>query len=294
LRWPVIYFNRATLLPRRHQADIFGQNRRLKLAVINWEECGMTAIKTVQVLGVCALLAPLFGCSQVPRQPDCAAIGYELRDPLEPVNRKVFVFNRVADEYVLQPLARGYAQLPQAVQDGVHNFANNFAEPKVLVNDVLQGNGQRAMNTVGRFTLNTIFGVAGVFDTAGRMGLPHHQADFGQTFGVWGIGAGPIVEWPLLGSANSRDSVGRVANFMFSPFGDNSDTVAAISTANTVGSTVDQRAEALPLTDKLENQADYYSALRDYVAGERARRVAEGKDGRVDATARYRACELSE
>jgi phospholipid-binding lipoprotein MlaA len=243
---------------------------------------------------MCALLAPLVGCSHTERKTDCADIGYELRDPLEPANRKVFGFNRAVDEYVLQPVARGYEHLPQPVQDGVHNFAANFAEPKVLVNDVLQGNGQRAMNTVGRFTLNTIFGVAGLFDTAGRMGLPHHDADFGQTFGVWGIGAGPILEWPLLGSANSRDSVGRVANFMFSPFGDNSDTVAAISTANTVGSTVDKRAEALPLTDKLENQADYYAALRDQIAGDRARRVAEGRAGYADAAAPYRGCELTE
>ena len=254
----------------------------------------MSAVRAVQVLGIFAVLAPLVGCSHAEPQVDCAAIGYELRDPLEPVNRKVFVFNRVADEYVLQPVARGYARLPQPLQDGVHNFAANFAEPKVFVNDVLQGNGQRAMNTVGRFTLNTILGVAGLFDTAGRMGLPHHDADFGQTFGVWGIGDGPVLEWPLLGSANSRDSAGRVVDFMFSPFGDNSDTVATIGTANTVGSTVDGRAEALPLTDNLQTQPDYYSALRDYNAGARARLVAEGKLGDVNAADRYRACELAE
>ncbi|MEK1942903.1 MAG: VacJ family lipoprotein [Pseudomonas sp.] len=252
-------------------------------------------VAVMRVLAVSAVLVPLVGCSQAPQQVDCADIGYELRDPLEPVNRKVFTVNRVADEYVMQPLARGYGHLPQPVQDGVHNFAANFAEPKVLVNDVLQGNGQRALNTLGRFTVNTILGVAGVFDTAGRMGLPHHDADFGQTFGVWGIGAGPILEWPLLGSANSRDSVGRVANFMFSPFGGgNSDTVAAISTANTVGSTVDQRAAALPLTDRLETGPDYYSALRDHIAGERARRLAEGRAGQVDAAQRFGACELAE
>ncbi len=252
----------------------------------------MSAVKAVQLLGVCAVLAPLVGCSHTERQVDCAAIGYELRDPLEPANRSVFGFNRVADEYVLQPVARGYAKLPQPVQDGVHNFAANFAEPKVFVNDVLQGNGQRAMNTVGRFTINTLLGVAGLFDTAGRMGLVHHKADFGQTFGVWGIGDGPVLEWPLLGSANSRDSVGRVANFLFSPFGDNSDTVATIGTINTVGSTVDGRAEALPLTDQLETGPDYYSALRDYTAAARARLVAEGKLGTLNAAERYRGCEL--
>jgi len=248
----------------------------------------------MRVLGVCVLLLPLLGCSQAARQPDCAALSHEVHDPAAPVNRTVFAFNRVVDEYLMQPVARGYARLPQPVQDGVHNFSANFSEPKVLVNDVLQGNGQRAMNTVGRFTLNTLLGVAGVFDTAGRMGLPHHEADFGQTFGVWGIGAGPVLEWPLLGSANSRDSVGRVANFLFSPFGDNSDTVATIGTVETVGSTVDQRAAALPLTERLQAEADYYAALRDQIAETRARRVAEGKAGQVDSTGLFSGCELKE
>lgn len=248
----------------------------------------------MRVLGVCVLLLPLLGCSQAAKQVDCATLSHDVHDPAEPVNRKVFAFNRVVDEYLMQPVARGYARLPQPVQDGVHNFSANFSEPKVLVNDLLQGNGQRAMNTVGRFTLNTILGVGGLFDTAGRMGLAHHEADFGQTFGVWGIGAGPVLEWPLLGSANSRDSAGRVANFLFSPFGDNSDTVATIGTVETVGSTVDQRAAALPLTERLQTEADYYRALRNQVAENRARRVAEGKVGQVDSAGLFRGCELKE
>lgn len=254
----------------------------------------MQCVSGMRVLGVCVVLLPLLGCSQAAKQPDCAALSHSVRDPAEPVNRKVFAFNRVVDEYVMQPVARGYARLPQPVQDGVHNFSANFSEPKVLVNDLLQGNGRRAMNTVGRFTFNTLLGVGGLFDTAGRMGLPHHEADFGQTFGVWGIGAGPVLEWPLLGSANSRDSVGRVANFLFSPFGDNSDTVATLGTVQTVGSTVDQRAAALPLTERLETEPDYYSALRNQIAENRARRVAEGRAGQVDSARLFSGCELKE
>lgn len=241
---------------------------------------------------LCGCLLPLVGCSsQVTTQADCADLAPGVSDPAEGLNRKVFAFNRVVDDYALAPVARGYARLPEPVRDGVHNFAANFAEPKVLVNDLLQGNGQRAMNTLGRFTFNTILGVGGVFDTAGRMGLPHHEADFGQTFGVWGIGNGPTVEWPLLGSANSRDSVGRVANFMFSPFGSgNSDTVDAIDTAQSVGDTVDQRATALPLTDQLEQHPDYYAALREYIAEQRAQLVADGRAGQVDSSRLWLGC----
>jgi hypothetical protein len=33
----------------------------------------------------------------------------------------------------------------------------------------------------------------------------------------------------------------------------------------------------LPLTDRLRTQPDYYQAVRDYTAQQRAERVAEGK-----------------
>ncbi|MEB0001231.1 MlaA family lipoprotein, partial [Cryobacterium sp. RTS3] len=85
-----------------------------------------------------------------------------------------------------------------------------------------------------------------------------HEADFGQTFGVWGLRSGPTVELPLFGSSNVRDSVGKVANFVLDPFDNvNSSTYSTLSTVNTVGDIVDGRARALPLTDKLELSPDY-------------------------------------
>ncbi|MBI6853819.1 VacJ family lipoprotein [Pseudomonas cichorii] len=245
----------------------------------------------VRILGVFGCLVALGGCSQTATHPDCANVVYDVHDPAEGINRKVFAFNRVADDYVIKPVAEGYEKLPQPVQDGVHNFVNNFSAPKVLVNDVLQGNGVRAMTTIGRFTINTLLGAGGVFDTAERMGLAYHDADFGQTFGVWGIGNGPAVEWPILGSANSRDSVGRVIDFALSPFGSgNSDTVDALDTAQNIGGVVDGRAQALPLTAKLERTPDYYSALRDNTGQRRAHFIAEGRSGQAVPSELYQRC----
>ncbi|WP_409077545.1 VacJ family lipoprotein [Pseudomonas syringae group genomosp. 3] len=250
---------------------------------------------TFKILGLCGCLATLSGCSQTTKQPDCSNVTYEVNDPVESLNRKVFAFNRVADDYAIKPVARGYAKLPQPVQDGVHNFVSNFAEPNVLVNDVLQGNGIRAMTTLSRFTINTILGIGGIFDTAGRMGLARHDADFGQTFGVWGVGNGATLEWPLLGSANSRDSVGRVLDLAFSPFGSgNSDTVDTLDTAQNVVGIVDRRAAALPLTNTLENEPDYYSALRDNVGQRRAYFVAEGRSGKPTPDELYKSCGFAE
>ncbi|MCJ8206956.1 VacJ family lipoprotein [Pseudomonas sp. RGM2987] len=232
---------------------------------------------------VVALATLASGCSTTPAATpgSCDSVPYTVHDPAESINRGVFAFNRTVDDYALAPVARGYRQLPQTLQAGVHNFVANFGEPKVFVNDLLQGNAQRSVNTLGRFFINTTVGIVGLIDVSGKLGIERHQADFGQTFGVWNIAPGPIVELPLLGSANLRDATGKVASFAFDPFGDNSSTVQTLGTINTAGGIVDGRAEALPLTDELQTQADYYAALRDAVAQRRADFVAQGKLGAV-------------
>jgi phospholipid-binding lipoprotein MlaA len=223
------------------------------------------------------------GCAQTPVVPvdPCAEVAYTVHDPAESANRGIFAFNRTVDDYALAPVARGYRHLPSFFQAGVHNFVANFGEPKVFINDVLQGNGNRSVATLGRFVINTTVGIVGLIDVSGRMGIERHTSDFGQTFGVWNIANGPIVELPLLGTANLRDATGKVLSFVVDPLGNNSDTVQTLGTVNTVGGIVDGRAELLPVTDRLRLQPDYYVALRDTVALKRAERVLEGKAGAV-------------
>lgn len=199
----------------------------------------------------------------------------------EPINRKVFAFNRVVDAGLLRPVARGYAHLPRPVRNGVQNFAQNLREPLVFANDLLQANGLRSLNTAGRFVVNSTVGVAGIFDVASRWGMPRHDADLGQTFGVWGIGPGHTVELPIFGSSNVRDSVGRIMTLSVNRLGDSSDTVSNLKTAATIGGTVDGRSRALPLTDQLEKSPDYYAALRDSAAARRSALVEDGRRGEV-------------
>lgn len=220
------------------------------------------------------------GCSQrAPATAACGNVAYQVSDPAEPANRAVFAFNRTVDDYLLAPVARGYTVLPGFARQGMHNFASNFGEPKVFVNDLLQGNGERAMTSLSRFIFNTTLGVAGLVDVSGKMGLSQHRSDFGQTFGVWNIASGPIVELPLLGTHNLRDATGTLLGLALDPFGGNSDTVETMGNVATAGGIVDARAEALPLTDLLRTWPDYYVAMRDYTAQRRSNRVAEGKAG---------------
>ncbi len=139
-------------------------------------------------------------------------------DPLEPLNRVIFDFNEVLDDFVFLPLAHAYRFVfPQPVRDSFRNFTRNLNAPFVLVNDVLQGEGKRAEITLHRFLINTTLGVAGLFDAAKDMGLPHHDEDFGQTLGVWGVDKGIYLVLPILGPSTIRDGLGKVGDAFMNP-----------------------------------------------------------------------------
>jgi phospholipid-binding lipoprotein MlaA len=224
----------------------------------------------------------LVACAQVPTDPEARADYDRANDPAEPTNRTIFAGNEFVDRNALQPVARAYEDhVPGGVRKSIHNFVSNLKEPGVLVNDTLQGNFDRAWNTTQRFVINTTVGGAGLFDVASDWHRPHHDADFGQTLGVWGVGTGPSVQLPIFGPSNVRDSIGKVGDFLADPL--NFIPGGAISTIQLAGGgagAVDGRAEMLSTTDSLEKTSvDYYAALRSMQAQRRAALVEEGKAG---------------
>jgi len=91
----------------------------------------------------------------------------EVNDPLEPVNRAIFDFNEVVQDAFLRPITRFYNDtVPATVRLGISNFINNLSTPVTLANDILQGEGQRALETVGRAMVNSTFGILGFSDLA--------------------------------------------------------------------------------------------------------------------------------
>jgi phospholipid-binding lipoprotein MlaA len=232
----------------------------------------------------------LLACAYVPADPKARA-DYELNnDPAEPTNRVIFAGNQFVDNHVLNPVARGYQDyVPGRVRNSLHNFVNNLGQPAVAVNDVLQGNLNRAWNTTQRFAINTTVGGAGLFDAATDWNRPAHKADFGQTLGVWGVGPGPAVQLPLYGPSNVRDGVGQAVGLVTDPanFVPGSAAVTAVKTASGTVGFVDTRANLLGTTDALERTSlDYYAALRSAAAQRRAALVSEGKIGDVASPSR--------
>lgn len=140
-------------------------------------------------------------------------------DPLEPVNRKIFVFNDTVDRWVLKPVAQGYDRLtPDPVQDRITNVFENLQTPAIALNQLLQGKPKRSLSDLTRFVVNTTVGLGGMFDIAGRNGLPRHNEDFGQTFAMWAGGhQGAYLTLPFRGPATVSHAVGMVFDGLTNP-----------------------------------------------------------------------------
>ena len=153
----------------------------------------------------------------------------------------------------------------------------------VFINDLLQGNVSRSWNTLQRFTINTTIGGLGLFDVAQGRGMPAHDADFGQTLGVWGIGPGPDLQLPLFGFSNVRDLAGKGIGIVANPFNlVAGPVVAVLNGAHSGLGIVDGRTATLPLTDSVERESlDEYATLRSMTAQHRAAFIQDGREGRV-------------
>ena len=233
-----------------------------------------------------ALTLAVAACAHAPADPEARAEYERNNDPAEPTNRVIFAGNKFVDDHALQPIARGYQDyVPDRVRKSLHNFVGNLGQPSIAVNDALQGNFSRSWNTIQRFAINTTVGGVGLFDVATDWNRPGHSADFGQTFGVWGIGPGPSVQLPIFGPSNVRDSFGKLADLVTNPANlASGGAVATIGAASGGAGFIDRRAELLSTTDPLEHDSlDYYVALRSITAQRRAALVAEGKGGDVVA-----------
>jgi phospholipid-binding lipoprotein MlaA len=205
-------------------------------------------------------------------------------DPAAPTNRTVFGGNMFVDRHVIKPVARFYvADIPVGAQHGVHHFVANLGEPQILINDVLQGNFSRSWNTLQRFTINTTVGGLGLFDVAQGWGLPRHNADFGQTLGVWGVGTGPDVQLPLFGFSNVRDMTGKGISIVANPLSLVGGAFSMITGGAKSGlGVLDDRVALLPVTDSVEKTSlDRYATFRSMMDQHRAAFIQDGREGKV-------------
>ena len=143
----------------------------------------------------------------------------EVFDPLSGYNRLMTSFNDTVFINVLSPVAKGYGYvLPQTIRVGISNFFNNLLFPIRFTNNLLQLKFKNSAEELGRFVVNTTWGLGGFMDPAkNELGWKEHNEDFGQTLGYYGVGEGFHIVLPFLGPSNLRDMTGLVAASYMSP-----------------------------------------------------------------------------
>ena len=226
-------------------------------------------MKTYKASSIALLLLALTGCATTSGKGDP-------RDPFEGYNRSVYKFNDSIDRAVLKPVAKGYDKaVPDLVKTGVRNFFGNLKEVLTLVNDLLQGKGEEALTTTGRFLLNTTFGMGGIFDIATPAGMTRNEEDFGQTLGRWGVSSGPYFIIPFLGSSTVRDALMRPLDSQFQ-YTTRMDDVAWRNSLYAL-EIIDTRASLLGASNVLGEAAlDPYVFVRDAYLQRRQRMVYDG------------------
>lgn len=256
----------------------------------------MITARFPRILGAVAAVAMLTGCAistdEGYEDPEFADYEEDVNDPIEDVNRFVWEVNLGMDKLFLRPVAEMYrAALPDIMQDAVRDFLDNLRTPVILVNDLLQGEWNRAWTTTARFGINTTAGGLGFYDIASDWGFEQHDEDFGQTMGSWGVGEGPYLMLPLFGPSNPRDAAGRVVDFFLDPlnwylpgqewaglngFGSAGELA---QTTRTMVDGVDRRARNIETLDAVEESSlDFYAAIRSLYRQRRQDEINNGKN----------------
>ena len=198
-------------------------------------------------------------------------------DPLEGFNRGVYGFNNVADKVVLKPVASAYhAVVPNVAERSIGHFFKNLGEPLNIVNNLLQGKVDGALNSTYRFAVNSTVGIFGLFDVANAYNVKRSPEDFGQTLAAWGVKPGPYLVLPLFGPSNFRDGFGRVVStasyYPIDSITDSSRSRLGFLALNVV----DGRARLLGADETLENQLDPYLFLKDAYENSRINSIYDG------------------
>ena len=210
----------------------------------------------------------------------------------EGVSRSIFKFNLAFDDYVLEPIAKGYSKLPSPIRTGTGNFTSNISTLLSIPNSLLQGNLKQVGHASGSFIVNTTVGILGFLNPAERLGLKPHKEDVGQTLGAYGIGPGCYFVLPILGPTTVRDSVGLIADTFVDPFaqitlrenellGVSGNRLDYYSLKGT--NAVDFRSDNLTSFESLEkNSIDLYSSYKSIYLQDRENKIENSNNDNED------------
>jgi phospholipid-binding lipoprotein MlaA len=233
-------------------------------------------MRKFHTIGILALALLAGGCAgtRATQDTDASAVS----DPLEGMNRFFFDFNQRLDRHAGKPAAIAYREnVPQTVRGGLHNMLDNLGGPVNVANDLLEAQFENAGIAAGRFLVNTIVGVAGIFDVATGWGMPDRDRDFGETLGTYGVPPGPYLVLPLRGSTDVRDFAGNYVDGYATPLHfvhyDGNHYVGWMK--STLGSMDNRSANIVTYEDIERFSVDYYATMRTLYLERRARLIED-------------------
>ena len=205
-----------------------------------------------------------------------------VKDCFESLNRSSFALNQGLDKAIFKPVAKGYRSLPPTIRNGTSNVLVNLSSLITIPNNILQGEFKTAGINTGRFVVNTTLGILGIFNVAKKMGFSEYEKeDYGQTLGVWGLGAGCYLVLPVLGPSTIRDTAGSFVNVLggdpwynISTHGNNEYLTKSDYMATKILTGVDFRAKNLDTIENLEkNSLDFYASVRSLYLQDRQKKI---------------------
>ena len=227
-------------------------------------------------IGILALALLAGGCAGTRATQDADAS--TVSDPLEGMNRFFFDFNQRLDRHAGKPAAVAYREnVPQRVRGSLHNMLDNLGGPVNVANDLLEAQFENAGIAAGRFLVNTIVGIGGIFDVATGWGMPDRDRDFGETLGTYGVPPGPYLVLPLRGSTDVRDFAGNYLDGYATPlhFVRYSGNHYVGWMKSTLGSMDNRSANIVTYEDIERFSVDYYATMRTLYLERRARLVED-------------------
>ena len=218
-------------------------------------------------LALAAAAMVIAACAPAPRPEADAASADSPRivpssamsDPIEPVNRGLWLANRALLSGVVRPSARVWREVvPAPARKSISHFGRNVQYPGRVVNHMLQGRWQGAGDESLRFLTNTTVGLGGLFDVASKWDIPKSDADFGETFMHWGWRPSTYLMLPVLGPSDDCNLLGRTADRFANPL-----NYAEPYTYISAGTTFNRLSESTEdLSRFIRSSADPYADVR--------------------------------
>jgi len=138
-------------------------------------------------------------------------------DPFEKFNRNNHRFNQRLHRSL--PINRCSQKKTNPILKRAHYFFANIGEVSSMANDVLQLKPKSLLVHFWRFVINSTIGIAGLFDVAGEIGLPHQPNKFSMTMAYYDQGKpSPYVVLPFIGPTTVRNIFAMPFDMILSPW----------------------------------------------------------------------------